>query len=52
MVGSSFAELGERKFVTGEVSFTNQGRSRVMLKNTGLLRLYADAASGRLLRAA
>ncbi len=28
--------------VTGKVSFENQGRSRVMLKNKGLLKVYAD----------
>jgi dihydrolipoamide dehydrogenase len=37
--------------VVGEVSFENQGRSRVMLRNRGLLRVYADAVSGRLLGA-
>jgi dihydrolipoamide dehydrogenase len=31
----------------GEVSFENQGRSRVMLKNRGALRVYADLATGR-----
>lgn len=51
MAGASFAELKDRKFVVGEVSFENQGRSRVMLKNRGLLRIYADAVDGRLLGA-
>lgn len=37
--------------VTGEVSFHNQGRSRVMLVNKGLLRVYADKKSGRFLGA-
>ena len=35
----------------GEVSFADQGRSRVMLKNAGLLRIYADKPSGRFLGA-
>jgi dihydrolipoamide dehydrogenase len=51
MIGTTFAELGERNFVVGEVSFENQGRSRVMLKNQGLLRVYADSRDGRFLGA-
>lgn len=51
MVGATFAELEGRNFVVGEVSFENQGRSRVMLKNRGMLRIYADANNGRLLGA-
>lgn len=38
-------------FVTGEVSFEDQGRSRVMRKNQGLLHVYAERSSGRLLGA-
>jgi dihydrolipoamide dehydrogenase len=30
----------------GEVSFENQGRSRVMLKNKGHMRLYAEQGTG------
>ncbi len=37
--------------VIGEVSFHNQGRSRVMLKNRGHLRVYAEQGSGRFLGA-
>ena len=51
MVGSSFRELQHRQVVTGRVSFENQGRSRVMLKNRGLLHVYADANTGRFLGA-
>jgi len=51
MVGSRYVDLQGRNTVTGEVSFEDQGRSRVMLKNQGLLRLYADACSGRFLGA-
>ncbi len=51
MVGTSHAALAGRQFVTGEVSFENQGRSRVMLKNAGRLHLYAEARSGRFLGA-
>ena len=38
-------------FVTGEVSFEDQGRCRVMLRNQGLLRVYADLATGAFLGA-
>jgi dihydrolipoamide dehydrogenase len=51
MVGSTWAELENRHVVAGEVSFENQGRSRVMLMNKGLLRVYADARNGRFLGA-
>ena len=51
MVGDTFASLMGRDIVIGEVSFEDQGRSRVMLKNQGLLRLYADAVNGRFLGA-
>ncbi len=33
-------------FVTGSVSFENQGRSRVMLKNKGILHVYAEYGTG------
>jgi len=51
MVGSHYGELSKRDFVTGEVSFADQGRSRVMLKNQGLLRIYADPDTGQFLGA-
>lgn len=38
-------------FAIGEVSFENQGRSRVMLVNHGLLRVYGERGSGLLLGA-
>ena len=41
----ALSSLAPGSFVTGEVSFENQGRSRVMLRNKGLLHLYADARS-------
>ena len=34
-------------FATGQVSFEDQGRSRILLRNKGLLNLYGDLASGR-----
>ena len=47
IVGRRFVDLVPGSFVVGTVSFENQGRSRVMLRNQGLLHLYADRASGR-----
>ena len=38
-------------FAVGEVSFADQGRSRVMLVNQGLLRVYGEQGSGLLLGA-
>lgn len=38
-------------FAVGEVSFEDQGRSRVMLVNQGLLRVYGENGTGRLLGA-
>ncbi|QYY28500.1 dihydrolipoyl dehydrogenase [Cupriavidus pinatubonensis] len=51
MVGKRFADLAEGSFVTGEVSFEDQGRSRVMLRNRGLMHVYADKATGQFLGA-
>lgn len=51
VVGAAFGTLTPDSVVTGVVSFENQGRSRVMLRNKGLLHLYADRSSGRLLGA-
>lgn len=51
IAGASHRQLAPGTFVTGEVSFEDQGRSRVMLRNKGLLHVYADSKSGRLLGA-
>lgn len=51
MVGQTWRDLEPGRFVTGAVSFDDQGRSRVMLRNQGLLHVYADRATGRLLGA-
>jgi dihydrolipoamide dehydrogenase len=50
-VGKSYRELAEKgvDFAIGEVSFENQGRSRVMLVNKGIMRLYGDKETGVLL---
>jgi dihydrolipoamide dehydrogenase len=47
MVGARHADLAADSFVTGKVSFEDQGRSRVMLRNRGLMHVYVDKASRR-----
>jgi dihydrolipoamide dehydrogenase len=47
MVGARHVDLLPDSFVVGEVSFEDQGRSRVMLRNQGLMHVYADKASRR-----
>jgi dihydrolipoamide dehydrogenase len=51
--GESYRTLaaGRSKFALGMVSFENQGRSRVMLQNHGILRVYGEYGSGRFLGA-
>lgn len=53
LAGRSHLQLCHDKvsFETGEVLFEDQGRSRVMLKNQGALRVYAEHGSGRFLGA-
>jgi dihydrolipoamide dehydrogenase len=53
-LGSSYKALcapGKPKFAIGQVSFENQGRSRVMLQNRGMLRVYGEYGSCRFLGA-
>ena len=45
------AKYSEDQFVIGEVSFKNQGRSRVMLVNKGHMRVYAEQGTGLFLGA-
>ena len=48
-VGLTIHQVGERcrgYFAVGEVSFEDQGRSRVISKNRGLLRVYGEHGSG------
>ncbi len=52
VLGETWENLHNSKpFITGRVSFESQGRSRVMLKNKGLLHVYADPLTKRLLGA-
>ncbi|MBU2955939.1 dihydrolipoyl dehydrogenase [Marinobacter sp. F3R08] len=45
-IGKRAHELSSQTYVTGKVSFHNQGRSRVMAKNQGMLKVYADSKTG------
>jgi dihydrolipoamide dehydrogenase len=51
IVGRGYASLTPGTFAVGEVSFEDQGRSRVMLKNRGHLRVYAERGTGKFLGA-
>ncbi|QUJ67242.1 dihydrolipoyl dehydrogenase [Photobacterium sp. GJ3] len=56
MVGESRREINQRIgncgcYEVGTVSFENQGRSRVMLRNQGILNLYGEHGTGRFLGA-
>lgn len=51
IVGPGHQHLPKEGYVTGKVSFEDQGRSRVMLKNKGLLHVYGDPQTGRFLGA-
>lgn len=53
-LGKTYKQLcegGRPKFAIGQVSFENQGRSRVMLQNKGMLRVYAEYGTCRFLGA-
>jgi len=51
IVGGGFRSLKPGTFATGQVSFEDQGRSRILLRNKGLLNVYGDLATGRFLGA-
>lgn len=51
MVGARLGDLDPERIEIGEVSFADQGRSRVMGVNAGLLRIYAEKSTCRLLGA-
>jgi len=53
-VGFTLDQLKQQfkdRFATGQVSFDDQGRSRVMLRNQGILKVYAERGSGLFLGA-
>ncbi|MGV3522941.1 MAG: dihydrolipoyl dehydrogenase [Candidatus Sericytochromatia bacterium] len=51
LVGQHFARLPAECTAIGQVSFENQGRSRVMRLNKGLLHIYAEQQTHRFLGA-
>jgi dihydrolipoamide dehydrogenase len=50
-VGTRFADLDPASTATGQIQMGPVGRAMIMAKNRGLIRVYADKASGRLLGA-
>lgn len=50
-VGLPYASLNTEQVRIGAVDFSKQGRSRIMLKNAGMLRVYVDKATDRFLGA-
>lgn len=51
MVGRQWKALDLVNTIAGQVSFEDQGRSRVTQRNQGLLRVYADLVSGKIVGA-
>jgi dihydrolipoamide dehydrogenase len=51
IVGGGWNALEQGRFAVGQVSFEDQGRSRILFKNKGLLNVYGDIATQRLLGA-
>lgn len=51
IVGGGYAALKAGRFASGEASFEDQGRSRILRQNKGLVNLYADLSTGHFLGA-
>jgi dihydrolipoamide dehydrogenase len=51
IVGVGFRALQPGSFATGQVNFADQGRARILLRNKGLMNVYAEIATGRFLGA-
>lgn len=51
VAGSGFADLPEEGYVIGEMDFSGHGRALAAATNRGLLRVYAEKESGRILGA-
>lgn len=51
VIGQTKSDLRPRQFEVGQVSFANQGRSRVMRQNRGLLKVYGERGTHRFLGA-
>jgi dihydrolipoamide dehydrogenase len=51
VVGQSFADLRDSNIVIGQVDFRQQARALLEGRNKGMLRLYAESSSGKILGA-
>lgn len=51
MVGKRFESKGDSNILAGEVDFRHQSRARAGQRNRGILRIYGEPGSGRLLGA-
>ena len=51
IIGGGYKTAQHLAHVVGTVSFSNQGRSRIMQRNKGMLHVYAEICSGRFLGA-
>ncbi len=51
LVGRMYRDLSEQDTIIGSASFDDQGRSRVMRQNRGLLKVYAEQGTGLFLGA-
>ena len=51
IAGARFADLDPETIEIGSVSYANQGRARVMGKNSGIVRIYGDRKCGALVGA-
>jgi len=51
IVGGGFRSLQPGSFATGQVDFADQSRARILLRNKGLMNVYAETATGRFLGA-
>jgi dihydrolipoamide dehydrogenase len=51
IAGSRYRDIEEVPHIIGEATFDTQGRSRIMGKNKGILRIYAEPGGGKLLGA-
>jgi dihydrolipoamide dehydrogenase len=49
IVGKSFNDLKDTDIIIGEICFESQGRARILSQNKGILRIYADSETGKLL---
>jgi dihydrolipoamide dehydrogenase len=49
LFGERFADLDRDRIAIGSVNYADQGRARVMGRNAGLVRVYADRRDGSLL---